>query len=134
MFNEISDAIPVKGSLNIVITKTGNDEIAVSVLPKFPEESTNKDFSMAPLTIRGTIEEMEEGFVETIKDFKFVVRKFQTNLLEVKAMAEKEAEKLANKKNQKKTATKAKSTPTKPAEGQTLMSFIKNKKEEKEEK
>ncbi len=115
MFNELASIIPVKGSLNIILTKTQDNQLVLSILPKFPEEEDVKSqIALTPLTISGNIEELTEGFGETIKNYRPSVRKFQTNLLEVKASIEKEAQKLKAKTEKKSNTSGTTSTTEAP--------------------
>ncbi len=115
MFNELASIIPVKGSLNIILTKTQDNQLVLSILPKFPEEEGVKSqIALTPLTISGNIEELAEGFGETIKNYRPSVRKFQTNLLEVKASIEKEAQRLKAKTEKKSNTSGTTSTTEAP--------------------
>lgn len=113
MFEAIAGAIPVKGSLSMTVTKTHDGRLSVSFLPNFPEGAEVKGAVLSPLTVSGSIDELNTHLAETLSQYKRSVRGFQTNLVEAKERMEREAEKLKKKQEKAKSGSgKTASTTT----------------------
>jgi PRTRC genetic system protein E len=87
MFKELFELIPDKGGIRFALTRTGPDTMAVVLVPEFPAPKGEPP-KLTPLSVSGSVDELEAGFVEAVLAYKPSVEALSNNLSQAKASME----------------------------------------------
>jgi PRTRC genetic system protein E len=103
-FEELAKLIPSGGTVQMALTRKG-DTLTVALVPHFQGE----DASLSPLSITDTIENLDERFVECVREFAPSVQVVGDTLEQAKVAAEARKAEIAAKAEGAKSKAKGKS-------------------------
>lgn len=113
-FEELAKLIPSGGTVQMALTRKG-DTLTVALVPHFQDE----DASLSPLSITDTIKNLDERFVECVREFAPSVQVVGDTLEQAKVAAEvRKAEIAAKAEGAKGKGKKASAKDSAPADPQ----------------
>jgi PRTRC genetic system protein E len=105
MFTEISNLLKDGEMLCVNIMRTG-ETLTVTVLPKSAEVKDPAAEQLIPLNLKGSPQELDEGFIEAIREPVLKSTGLMTNMAEYEKSAEKAAQESKAEKDRKDTIAK----------------------------